>query len=281
MRTATKWKTLFWNKNIGVGLLPDMRKRPHHTQRRYKSVVCIFGLVSFDDTIYFIVWNFLCSLLLGLCLCEFHTSFTRHHNTCAEFSAMFLLLFLIISLCVICGSSHMNPLCLYVVYDTILLTYHPRKHSRFCYNVVPLRESLCSILPEISQKSSLFLLLNTSNQRQFNFPLFANSFCWEISRELFTFSSLTFCGLSALSFWTSITKLFSSRFHLREPCYFFSLHFAVKLFQAKFSHRFFASSLLLSDCNHSQNILLTICKTTAKPYEILGTSRLLSYELTT
>lgn len=74
----------------------------------------------------FIAGNFLCSLLSRLC-----TSFTRHHNTHAEFTAMFTLsqlvslLRLVISLCVFCNSSHMTPLCFvcslrYVAHDTPL-----------------------------------------------------------------------------------------------------------------------------------------------------------------
>ena len=93
----------------------------------------------------------------------------------------------------------------YIIH-TILL----RKHSQFCYKVAPSPENICSIPPEISQKYSLpFFLLNSHNQRQFHFPLFASSFCRRFSRELFTFNSLTFCRLSALSFSTSITRLFS------------------------------------------------------------------------
>ena len=76
----------------------------------------------------------------------------------------------------------------------------PPKHFQFFYNVTPLRKNLCSILSEPSQNFSLLPLLNTRNQKQFNFPIFASSSCREFSRELFTFSILTFCQLSTLSF---------------------------------------------------------------------------------
>lgn len=110
----------------------------------------------------FIAGNFLCSLLSRLC-----TSFTRHHNTHAEFTAMFTLsqlvslLRLVISLCVFCSSSHMTPLCFvcslrYVAHDT-----PPCNHSRSYYNFAPFSEFLCSIFAELSQIFSFPLLLNS------------------------------------------------------------------------------------------------------------------------
>ena len=137
------------------------------------------------------------------------------------------------------------------------MTYPPYKYSLSYYNVTPLRKNLYSILPEPSQKYSLFPLLNTRNQRQFDFPIFTSSSCKGFSQELFTFSILTFYQLSALSFWTSIIRLFPPRFHLRELYYFPSVRFNIK------QHSHTTSSLFLF-CSQTAFTLKTFCLKFAK-----------------